>query len=259
MRARLTEEPRAASPQTVKNEHSVLRKALEVARRHRYVEDNVARLVSSPRVERSEVNPLHPDEVRKLLDAAREDRLEALFVLTASTGLRRGEVLGLSWADIDFEAGSVRVDRALARYDREFHRDAPKTRSSRRTIAVPQFVVETLRRHRVRQAEEKLRASAWLNEWDLLFTGEMREPIDPRRLHDQFRALLKRAGVRQVRFHDLRHGAATYLLAGGVPMKVVQEILGHAQMSMTSDLYSHVLPELQRDAADRIGDVLFGS
>ncbi len=145
------------------------------------------------------------------------------------------------------------------RYDKAFHMDPPKTRQSKRTIAIPRHVVEALRAHRVRQVEAKLQAAAWLNEWDLVFTDEAGQPVESRALHDQFVGLLKAARVRRVRFHDLRHGAATYLLAQGVPMKVVQDVLGHSQISMTADLYSHVVPELRRDAANRMGDVLFGS
>lgn len=258
MTARLSGE-KPAKAQTVRNEFSALRRALEVARRHRLITENVCHLVSAPRVEREERQPLTPEEVRKFLAAAQGHPWEAAFVLTASTGLRRAEVLGLSWADVDLVAGSVRVERTLVRYDRGFHRDAPKTASSRRSIAIPPPVVEVLKRHRAQQVEERLRASAWLNEWDLVFVDGPGAPIEFRRLHDEFHALLKRAKVRRVRFHDLRHGAATYLLASGVPMKVVQEVLGHAQMSITADLYSHVLPELRRDAADRMGDVLFSS
>ena len=119
-------------------------------------------------------------------------------------------------------------------------------------------MVESLRRHRARQNEEKLKAEAWRNDWNLVFTWDLGEPIEATRLTAAFRALSDAAAVRRSRFHDLRHGAATYLLASGVPMKVVQETLGHSQMSITADIYSHVLPELQRDAADRIGNVLFG-
>jgi len=248
-----------AKPQTIKNEFTVLRRALEVAMRRGYVERNVARLVSAPKVVREEISPLTPEEVRKFLDTAKGHRFEALFVLAASTGLRRGEVLGLTWKAVDLEAGTIRVERALVRHNRAFHLAEPKTLRSRRSVAIPGPVVELLRSHRDRQAcqREEVR-HAWLNEWDLVFTGQAGEPIEARSLHAEFVALLARAEVRRIRFHDLRHGAATVMLLRGVPMKVVQEVLGHSQMAMTSDLYSHVLPELRRDAADQMEAVLFG-
>lgn len=244
---------------TVQNHHIVLRRALEIAYRYEYVEKNVARMVGAPRPERYEAKPLTRDEVVEFLEAARGHPLEALFVVAASTGLRQAEVLGLTWPCVDLEEGFVRVDRTLARYDRAFHMDPPKTATSRRAVAVPSQVVDMLRICRLQQFEQRLKAPHWENEWDLVFTSESGAPIGPRAVHHEFVRLLDQAGVRRVRFHDLRHGAATFLLAQGVPMKVVQEVLGHAQMSMTADLYSHVVPELRRDAADRMGTVLFGT
>lgn len=170
-------------------------------------------------------------------------------------------MLGLRWAHVDLDGGSVRVEQALARYDGAYHLDEPKTAQSRRSIAVPAPVVEALRRQLVRQKEQQLSAGpAWAgNEWGLVFTDDFGQPLHNRSVRYQFDKLLTAAGVRHVRFHDLRHGAATFLLAQGVPMKVVQDVLGHAQIAITADLYSHVVPELRRDAADKIGSVLFGS
>lgn len=244
---------------SVQNHHIVLRRALEIAFRYEYVEKNVARLVSAPRTQRYEAKPLTREEVLQFLAAARGHPLEALFVVAASTGLRQAEVLGLTWPCVDLDEGFVRVERTLVWYEKAFHMDPPKTAKSRRAVAIPAQVAELLRTRRLRQVEQRLKAEAWGNDWELVFTGESGTPIGARAVHHQFVRLLDQAGVRRVRFHDLRHGAATFLLAQGVPMKVVQEVLGHAQMSMTADLYSHVAPELRRDAADRIGAVLFGS
>ena len=247
------------SPQTVRNQHIALRRSLEIATRYGYVGRNVARLVSSPRTEQTEVHPLTRDEARQLLAAAIGHPMEALIVLAASTGMRRSELLGLTWDRVDLDAGFLRVERTLARYDRAFHLDPPKTRQSRRTIALPPQVMKVLCAHRPRQDADQKAAIIWGNEWDLVFCDQWGRPFHGKAIHDQLLALLEKAKVRRVRFHDLRHGAATFLLAQGVPMKVVQDILGHSQMSMTADLYSHVVPELRQDAADRIGDVLFGS
>lgn len=205
--------------------------------------------------------------MKKFLATCQGHPLNALFVALSATGMRVGEALGLSWKHIDLEAGTVRIDQMLyrtplaSRADSEmFALGEPKTEKSRRTLALPAGAVAVLRGHRTKEVERRLAAAAWLNRWDLAFTGEQGVPLSDRRVRYEFQSLLKRAEItgRRIRLHDLRHGAATYMLAQGVPMKVVQEVLGHSQMSITSDTYSHVLPELQREAADRLGDVLFG-
>ncbi len=248
------------TPDSVRNQHSILRRALEIAMRYDYTQRNVARLVSPPRLLRTEIHPLDREETLRVFAAARGHRLEALFVLAASTGMRLGEVLGLSWDAVDLDGGFVRVERILARYDRAYHLDPPKTARSRRAIAIPGPVVAALRSRRAIQEERAWALGpAWGGrEWNLVFTTEKGHPLSPRTVQEIFARLLDEAGVRRVRFHDLRHGAATFLLAQGVAMKVVQDVLGHAQIAMTADLYSHVVPELRRDAADRIGATLFG-
>lgn len=256
------------SARTVGNHHIVLRRALEIAYRYGYVEKNVARLVSAPRIVRYEAQTMSPAEMRVFLAACQGHPFEALFVLLSATGVRIGEALGLTWRHVDLEAKSVRIERALYRTPVEAREDGamfmlsePKTPKSRRTLAVPDGVMSVLRAHRARQLEHRLASEVWLNEWDLVFTGEHGEPVSDRVVRYEFHELLKAAGItdRRIRMHDLRHSAATFMLAQGVPMKVVQEILGHSQMSITADTYSHVLPELQRDAADRLGKVIFGS
>lgn len=206
--------------------------------------------------------------MRAFLKVSSEHSLGALFVLLSATGLRVGEALGLSWKHIDLDGATIRIEQALYRTplasrgeDGEtFALAEPKTEKSRRTLALPAGAVTVLRAHRAKERERRLGAAVWLNGWDLAFTGDQGVPLSDRMVRYAFQGLLKQAGVtgRRVRLHDLRHGAATYMLAQGIPMKVVQEVLGHSQMSITSDTYSHVLPELQREAADRLGDVLFG-
>lgn len=246
---------------SVLTQHSILRRALQVATRYDLVERNVARLVSPPRVERAEIHPLSREDTRRFLAVASQHWLGALFVLTAATGMRLGEVLGLTWGSVDLDAGFVRVEHTLARYYRGYHIDPPKTAHSRRAIAIPPAVVDVLRTHRRRELERRRAVgAAWLgNDWDLVFTSRTGRPLSARTVKDIFERLLDDAGVRRIRFHDLRHGAATFLLMQGVPMKVVQDVLGHAQIALTADLYSHVVPELRREAADRMGVALFGA
>lgn len=256
------------SARTVGNHHIILRRALEIAFRYGYVEKNVARLVSAPRSRRYKVEPLTSEEMKQFLAACQGHPLNPLFVVLSATGMRIGEALGLSWKHIDLEAGTVRIDQMLYRIPLASREDGgpvltlgePKTEKSHRTIALSAGAVTVLRAHRARELERRIAAPVWLNEWDLAFTGDQGTPLSDRMVRYAFQDLLAKAQIsgRRIRLHDLRHGAATYMLAQGVPMKVVQEVLGHSQMSITADTYSHVLPELQREAADRLGDVLFG-
>lgn len=248
------------SPRTVQYHLGILRHALRVAESHSLVERNVARLVTSPTVGRHEIVPLTPGECATFLAAVRGERLEPLYKLAMFSGLRQSELLGLTWGDIDFSAGTLRVSRTLQRYAKAFHLDEPKTEKSRRVIALPAPVLEALRAQRTRQLEERLEAGpAWEGCWDLVFLTENGRPLLGTFVTRSFQAVLKRAGLPHVRFHDLRHGAATYLLAAGVELKTISEILGHSQIHVTANTYAHVMIELKRDAADKLGAVLFGS
>jgi integrase len=172
-------------------------------------------------------------------------------------GLRRGEVLGLRWEDVDLNAGTLRITGALQRLNGQLERTATKTKSSKRALSLPAVLVRTLQTHRDRQDLER-QGAEW-KEHGLVFSTVVGTPIDPRNLNRQFRSILKKAGLpTTTRFHDLRHSAATFMLLIGVPLKVISKILGHTQIATTADVYAHILPELERDAADRM-DELFGS
>ena len=256
------------SPRTVQYVQAVLRAALNQALRDGLVARNVAMLVSGPRVRRHEIQPLGPEEARRLLDAARGDRLEALYTVATMLGLRQGEALGLRWSDVDLEAGTLRVTRTLQRIPKMLRGDddrgrgtryvlaEPKTSGSRRTVVMPRTVAAALTAHRIRQIEERLAAGpAWQPSWDLVFATSIGTPLDARNVTKGFQALVSRAGLPRLRFHDLRHSAATLLLAQGIPPRVIMETLGHSQISMTMNLYAHVLPTLQREAADRMDEL----
>lgn len=196
-------------------------------------------------------------EVKTLFDAIRGDRHEALYILVIATGLRKGEALGLMWSDIDLEAGRLSVGRALQRMDGKLQLVETKTASSIRTLVLPEFASAALKRHRVLQAEEKLLAGAEWQDSGLIFTSRVGTPMDPDNVTKNFKRSLKKAGLRDQRFHDLRHCAATMMLSQGVPARVVMETLGHSQISLTMNTYSHVIPALQEDAAARM-DALLG-
>lgn len=236
--------------------HQVLRTALGLAARWDMVSRNVARLVDRPRIQRKEINPLTPDEARSFLAAVRGHRLEALFSVALALGLRQGEALGLRWDDIDFAAGTLRISHQLQRIDSKLTLVPPKTEKSRRTLVMPSMIVERLREHQKRQVAEKLWAGSKWQESGLVFANRVGQPTQARRVIEQFHEALAHAGLRRVRFHDLRHSCATLLMVQGVSPRVVMAVLGHSEIAMTMDAYSHVVPELQREAAQRMQAIL---
>lgn len=247
------------SPASVRQLHAVLHRALRQALRWGLVARNVGDMVTAPRVERHQIKTLEQDQARALLEAASGDRLEAFYILALATGMRLGELMALQWADIDLEVGSLYVRGTLIRTRGEVRIAEPKTSRSRRRIELTALAVGAIRRHRVLQNEERLRlGDAWANK-DLAFANEVGDFLSETNFRRQsFAPLLKRAGLPHMRFHDLRHTAATLLLARGVHPKIVSEMLGHSTIAVTLDLYSHVTPTMQRETAVVMDSVLGG-
>lgn len=231
--------------------HAILRRALEDARREDLIVRNVAREVAPPRVERVEVEPFIPAEAKRLLSAARGDRLFALYVLALMLGLRRGELLALRWSAIDLDRATLRVRDSLQRLNGELQFTGTKTRPSRRAIPLPRVCVETLRERRQRQIAERLAADEWADP-DLVFTTGKGTPFEPRNVYRHFQVLRERAGLRTVPFHALLHSCASLLFDLGIPLRMIMEILGHTQISTISDLYTHVMPAQYREVADAL-------
>jgi integrase len=171
-------------------------------------------------------------------------------------GLRQGEALGLRWQDVDTELGYLRIAGQLQRFDGEFQLVEPKTARSRRTIVMPASIGKTLDMHRTKQVSERASAGKDWNKLGLVFTRPDGHPLDGTVVTHQFHRFLDRAGLRQRRFHDLRHSCATLMLVQGVSPRVVMEILGHSHIAMTMNTYTHVVPELRRDAAQRMEALL---
>jgi integrase len=250
------------SAMTVMSLHNLLHKALETAVKWNLVAKNVCNVVSPPRRQRFEVTPLTLEQIQKLLAAVEGHRLEALFKLAIATGMRRGELLGLKWQDIDLARGTLQVRRILSRIPsilggKGYEEAEPKTQKSRRTILIAPFALQALKEHALRQLEEKKKAGTSWQEHDYVFSTSRGTHLNPTRdVLDQLKALLKKADLPAIRFHDLRHSAATLLLSLGVHPKVVQEILGHSQITMTMDIYSHVLPGMQQEAMSRLNAAL---
>ncbi len=245
------------SPRTVRHLYATCRRSLKVAYKWELVPRNVATLADPPRVHRYEVKPLSPEQARTFLEAAKGDRLEGLYSVAVPLGLRLGEALGLRWQDVDLEAGTLRIAYQLQRLNGKWELVEPKTSRSRRTIAVPKATAHALRDHRKRQLEEKMKAGPDWQEHGFVFTSRIGTPLDrPNIVRRSFKLILKKAGLPDIRFHDLRHTAASLLLVQGVAPRVVMETLGHSQISLTMDTYSHVMPVLQREAADKMDAIL---
>lgn len=251
------------SARSVQYVHALIRTALAKAERWQLVPRNVARLVEAPKVRRTEIHPLTPTEAGLLL-ASVEGQDRTLYLLALGLGLRQGEALGLRWRDVDLEAGSIEVKHTLQRIAGKVELCDPKTAKSRRSLSVPAPVLASLREQRRRQVAERLAAGdAWQGP-DLsdpagigyVFATPIGTPLDGSNVLHKFQRQLAAAGLPRQRFHDLRHGCASYLLAAGVPLRIVQEVLGHSQLSTTADIYAHVSPELQREAAERMGSLL---
>lgn len=246
------------SPRSVHHVRAVLRRALNQAVRWGLVARNVATLVDAPLVPRFEVAAMSPEQAKAFLSAVSGDRLEALYTAALATGLRQGELLGLRWADVDLDHGELNVRHALQRIDGTLQLVQPKTNLSRRRVALAAIAVGALRRRRTQQLQERLFAGSLWQESDFVFTTVAGAPLDGVNVTHHLQDVLHRAHLPRMRFHDLRHACATLLLAQGVHPRVVMETLGHSQISLTMNTYSHVIPALQRDAADRIDDALGG-
>jgi len=248
---------------TVRHVHMTLHDALSHAVKLSLAPRNVADLATPPRREQAEMAVLSAEQARALLEGAMGDRLEALLVLALATGMREGELIALRWRDVDLEAGTVQVLRTLKKTPQGRAFGKAKSARSRRLIALPAMATDVLRRHRTRQLEERRQlGEAWENH-DLVFCNEgggrlSLGTFDRRKPRGWFTTLLNRAAITPVRFHDLRHTAATLLLAQGVNVKVVSEMLGHSSVAITLTLYGHVLPHMQRDAAAAMNRLLGG-
>lgn len=246
------------SARTVRYTLTVLTRALNDAVKRGFIARNPAEHVDRPRVAKKEMAWWCVDEARTFLNYTTGDRLETLWVLALTTGMRRGELLGLKWDDIDFDAGRLAVRRTLVTVDYAIRWSEPKTAASRRVVALDPGTVTALKRHRVRQNEDRLAVGAGYLDDGLVFAAVSGEALHPDNVTKHFDVLVRNAGVRRIRFHDTRHTAATLMLEAGVPLKAVAERLGHSSTQVTADLYQHVGEQMQEEAAQRLGAALLG-
>lgn len=244
------------SAQTVLHHHRVLREALQQAIRWQLLARNPADAVEPPRPQRRESAVLSDDQTARLIASADGSRLWIVIVLAATLGLRRGELLALRWQDIDFDNSVVRVRRSLEQIRGGLRFKEPKSARGRRAVALPGFALEALRRHRLNQRKERLLFGASYRDQDLVCARPHGTPMDPGEVTAGFAALVRTVEIPRIRLHDLRHGHATQLLRQGIHPKVVSERLGHSTTAITLDLYSHVAPDMQDEAARSIDRAL---
>jgi integrase len=235
--------------------HATLRAALGDAVREELLPKNVAKLVRVRRPTKREVVPLSVEEVRTLLAHHRDHRLLPMLTVFALLGLRRSEVLGLKWSDVDLDQGSLHIVRGVQRVNGELVELPTKTQRSRRTIPLPGIVVDVLRDHQKRQESDRAALAGTWPASDYVFTSSVGTAIDPRNCTRLVQNACRDAGVRVVRLHDFRHGCISVLLELGVPPRTAMEIVGHTTLEMTMNVYGHVNLESKRQAMDQLGSL----
>jgi integrase len=245
------------SPRTVTLVHAVLRAALNDALRDEVpgLRRNVAELVEPPARTPSRAQPLDLQTLPAVLGAIEAHRWRALWLTYLGLGLRKGEALGLLWSDVDLETGLVTVQRSLRRRGGRLVDGPVKTQASSATVPIPRPLVAVLAQHRAVQQRKREQAYTW-SDPDRVFTTSHGTPLDPRNVNYEWTKVCAAAGIDPIRPHDLRHSMATLALRQGVDIKTIQSMLRHSRLATTADLYTHVLAEVQRCGADRIGDLL---
>jgi integrase len=247
---------RTIGARTVVHIRATLRSALAVAVEWFVLDRNVAAIAKPPRVIKKEMRSLGPDEARKYLDAARAERLEALFTVAVALGLRQAEILGLQWDAVDFDNGTLAVRRQLQRIDGKLELVETKNEDGARPLLLPAVAISALRRHQAKQDQERSESGDEWRESGMVFTSTIGTPLDARHVIRRHHAILKAAKIPHLRFHDLRHSAATLLLAQGVSPKYISQLLGHKQVSFTMQTYAHVIRETQQELADKMDEIL---
>jgi integrase len=244
-------------PRMVEIIHSVLHGCLEHALKLGLISRNPTNATTPPRAESAEMRFYDEAQVSQFLSASQGERLEALYFLEIATGLRQSELLGLKWADIDWNRRSISIKRQLSRFKKEGYFTLPKTKAGRRMIILGANILEKLRQHwKAQQLERQFAGQRW-QENDLVFPSTIGSPCDQGNLYRDFRRIVVKAGLPPIRFHDLRHTAASLMLNHNIPPIVVSRRLGHYKASFTLDIYGHLIPEMQDEAADLMDELIF--
>ena len=252
---RSEDNPKGLSAKTIKNLHGVLHKAMKQAVMLGYIKVNPTDACVLPRVEKKEVSFIEQDGVKALLKAIEGHRFERVYKVDLFTGMRQGEILGLTWDCVDFDVGLLIINKQLQKEHikgGQYSLVSCKTDRVRR-IKPAAFIMDTLKQQRAKQNEDRLRAgSAWMNDWNLVFTNEIGGHLCAPTVYNHFKKLVKEIGLPSVRFHDMRHTYAVISLQNGDDIKTVQANVGHATAAFTLDVYGHVSQKMQQDSADRM-------
>ncbi|SFA83026.1 Site-specific recombinase XerD [Lentibacillus halodurans] len=245
------------SNDNIRNVHKFLSQALKQGVKFEYIPKNVTEFIELPKVQKKEVEVWDLDEVQHFLEVTKTNRYYIVYQIAINTGMRQSEILGLRWKDIDFDRGVLNVRQTLSHFGEL--KNSTKTAAGARTIALPDQLMHELNKHKVNQAKEKLKSGTFYSDHGLVIATQEGTPLHPRNLLRNFYAQIKKANLKKISFHDLRHTHASLLLKQGAHPKVVSERLGHADTRMTLDTYSHLLPNMQEETAEQFGNMLFGN
>ncbi|OEG00055.1 hypothetical protein BHF71_06775 [Vulcanibacillus modesticaldus] len=247
---------KALSDGNIQKIYTLINDALNKAVKYGLLQKNVASYVDKPKASKPEIKVWDQKEVNKFLKIAKQDRSYIVFLLALATGMRQSEILGLQWDNVDFENGLIYVKQQIERGTHNF--TSLKTKAAYRNISIDEDTIAALRRHKVLITEEKLKAGPAYTDMNLVAPTSLGTPYLHSNITKIFNRLIKEAGVEKIKFHGLRHTHATLLLLAGVNPKTVAERLSHADFRITLDIYSHLLPNIQKDTAIKIGKILYG-
>jgi integrase len=243
------------SHSTIKKYLEIIRNSLEYAIDYNLVAKNAATKVKLPKALNKEMKVWNQEEANRFLNKAKDDHCYVVFQLALSTGMRQGEILGLRWRDVDLDKGLLYIKQTLSQDGKTFLTGA-KTKSSIRTINLSGSTIKCLKEQRLVTAKEKLSLGPIYQDNDLVASTHHGSPHNPANIRRSFNRIIKQANLSKIRFHDLRHTHATLLLAQGVNIKVISERLGHSNIKVTLDTYSHVLPTMQEEVARKLDEIL---
>jgi integrase len=245
------EAPPGLSAKTIKNIHAILHTALKQAVANSYIKTNPAASCSLPRVDKKQMMILQGEQIPAFINAVAEHRYKAIFLTTLFCGTRRGETLGITWDSVDFQGGTILIDKQLQRRDGR-QQLVPVKNDKPRRIEPPATVFQILREHKSKQFEKQLLAGQLWEKSGLVFTNDLGGALDSDAVYKAFKTMLTDNGLPNIRMHDLRHTAATLMLQNGDSIKAVQEALGHGSAGFTLDTYGHVTTQMKKDSADRM-------
>ncbi len=247
------------SPRTIRYAHTLLKNALEQAIEWEMLLKNPANKVTLPRQKKQEMKVLSHKQVEQFIYANSYSKWKALFSLLLASGMRPSEALGLKWEDISFDNNKITICRTLVRVQNRWSLEEPKTRQSRRTIPIPAGTMQDIKEHQENQSEHIKQANTYNNQ-GFVFANGNGEPLNERNIvRRHFKPILEKEGLPDIRLYDLRHSCATLLLSQGVNAKIVSERLGHASTTLTMDIYSHVLPDMQKEASNKLQDLIYSN